>query len=102
VTLNSHSEPFLMYSFTWCPVSGAIIIPIWFIPVSATWSRTYPRIGLLAKGISCLANVNVNGRSRVPLPPLKINAFTVGTNDVCYFLRLALKFCRNFEESKLH
>ncbi len=34
-------------------------------------------MGLLATGISCLAQVNVKGLSRVPLPPLKTSAFIV-------------------------
>ncbi len=50
-------------------------MPIWFIFVSAIWSRTYPRMGLLATGISCFAQVKVRGRSLVPLPPLRTRAF---------------------------
>jgi hypothetical protein len=43
--------------------------------VAATWSRTYPNMGLLATGISCLAQVKVKGLSLVPLPPLRTSAF---------------------------
>jgi hypothetical protein len=35
--------------------------------------------------------VNVNGRSLVPLPPLKIKAFKFGTKGIGYFSWLSIK-----------
>jgi hypothetical protein len=55
-------------------------MPTFFILVAATWSRTYPNIGLLATGISCLAQVKVKGLSLVPFPPLRTSAFMLITN----------------------
>ena len=53
------------------------MIPTFFMGVAAIWSRTYPRTGLFATGMSCFAQVKVKGLSRVPLPPLSTSAFIV-------------------------
>src|SRR5215467_12109654 len=45
------------------------------IPAATIASMPYASTGLFATGMSCLAEVYVKGRMRVPFPPDRINPF---------------------------
>src|SRR2546428_2971599 len=57
------------------------MMPMSSMPAATIASMPYASTGLLATGMSCLAEVWVKGRIRVPLPPDRIRPFIVSLCD---------------------